>query len=280
MPITVTRRSQHDQPSVPLVVTYRGSDLLGKRAPSWLCRTAVPRRGGRSWSSALECVRRDDHEVRRDGAGAAGKGGAQPRAAGRALTRRAPPPPARMRESIGLDGGRASWRCCREPVHLPVKNDDWPQRRSNVVLPAARCACTSPGGPPAGPDAAADERGRRVALLDVALGGDRRTSSRKRLAAEPPVVTTPVGDVRQLLRGLAGCHVCPPERRRSRVASNTRLRTAGSRRGVRRWRLSTSARSPAHHRDRRGPIVPSRGAGAHRRAISRERAGAETRTSP
>ena len=199
------------QLSVPLVVTYWGSDLLGKRAPSGSVapQSRVEAAVMRRLSSACDATITQSVEMERVlPARAQKRNHVLP--AGVDLARFRPLAREDARSRLGWTADERVVLFAANP-DLPVKNHALAAaaiERLSSRLPEVRLHVAW-GRPP-------DEMPLLMSAADALLLTSRSEGSpnvvKEALAAELPVVTTPVGDVRQLLRGLAGCHVCPPDK--------------------------------------------------------------------
>jgi glycosyltransferase involved in cell wall biosynthesis len=198
------------QVRAPLVVTYWGSDLLGKRTPT---DSITPK-------SRIEAA------VFRQLARVAAATITQSRQMAERL-----PPATRARNHV-LPAGIELERFRPLPREEARRRLDWPQDE-RVVLFAGNPELAVKNYPLAQAAHARLAEGRDGVRLRVAWGNppdrmplfmsaadalvlpSRSEGSpnvvKEAMAAELPVVATPVGDVEELLPGVPGCHVSPPD---------------------------------------------------------------------
>ncbi len=194
----------------PLVVTYWGSDLLGKRTPSdsitlkSRLEAAAFRQLPRVAAATITQSRQMELRLP---ARCRARNHILP--AGIDLGRFEPTPREQARRELGWPSSEPVVLFAGNP-ELAVKN--YPlaaeahrrleRRIGNVRLRVAW------GNPP-------DEMPRFMNAADVLILPSRSEGSpnvvKEAMATELPVVATPVGDVEDLLAGVAGCHVSPPE---------------------------------------------------------------------
>ncbi len=194
----------------PLVITYWGSDLLGKATPTGemtrksLIEARVFRQLPR-FAAATITQSAQMHE--RLPASCRERDTVLP--AGIELERFRPRPQDEARRELGWPLGEKVVLFAGNP-DLPVKNH--PLAEAAHARLAARVDGTSLrvawGNPP-------DMVPLFMSAADVLLLPSRTEGSpnvvKEAMAAELPVVATPVGDVRELLTGVAGCAVCEPD---------------------------------------------------------------------
>lgn len=193
------------QVGTPLVISYCGSDLLGEHTEH-----------GVSLSSRLEraLFRRLSHVADATITKSADMAAVLPRAArarnhvipnGVDLDRFAPEPQRAARAALGWRPGERVVLFAGNP-ELPVKNAAL-ARAACALVPGARLHVAF-GHPP-------ELMPRLMSASDVLLVPSRSEGSpnvvKEAMAAELPVVATPVGDVPERLAGVPGCSVCPPE---------------------------------------------------------------------
>ena len=194
----------------PLVVTYWGSDLLGKRAPSGAVapHSRAEATVFRQLARVCDATITQSLEMERAlPASAQARNHVLP--AGIDLARFRPIDRARARARLGWAADERVVLFAANP-ELPVKNHPLAVaavERLRARVPAARLQVAW-GRPP-------DEMPLLMSAADALVLPSRSEGSpnvvKEALAAELPVVATPVGDVAQLLDGLPGCHVCPPD---------------------------------------------------------------------
>lgn len=198
------------QVRAPLVVTYWGSDLLAKATPAGgLTRKSrieaavfrqLPRVAAATITQSLQMQNRLPASVR-------ARDTVLP--AGIELERFRPVPQAEARRELGWPADERVVLFAGNP-ELAVKN--YPLAEAAHARLPERFAGTKLrvawGNPP-------DMVPLFMNAADVLLLPSRSEGSpnvvKEAMAAELPVVATPVGDVRELLTGVAGCAVCEPD---------------------------------------------------------------------
>ncbi|MDP2710653.1 MAG: glycosyltransferase [Solirubrobacteraceae bacterium] len=194
----------------PLVVTYWGSDLLGKRAPSGAVaphsrlEAATFRQLARITAATITQSLEMEQALP---ASAQRRNHVLP--AGIELERFRPLDRDEARARLGWEADERVVLFAANP-ELPVKNHPLAVaavERLRAHVPDARLEVAW-GRPP-------DEMPLLMNAADALLLPSRSEGSpnvvKEALAAELPVVATRVGDVEQLLAGLPGCHACPSD---------------------------------------------------------------------
>jgi teichuronic acid biosynthesis glycosyltransferase TuaC len=194
----------------PLVVSYCGSDLLGARGPSGSItprgklEVAAFRRLARVAAATITKSEEMAEVLPRR---CRGRNHVIPNGVDLDRFRRIDPAEARRR--LGWSAGETAVLFVGDP-RLAVKNHALAEavcRRAAGVLPDTRLHVASELAPSQIPlwMSAAD------ALLVTSRAEGSPNMVKEAMAAELPVVSTPVGDVPERLRGLPGCHVRPAD---------------------------------------------------------------------
>jgi len=230
------------QVRAPLVVTYWGSDLLGKRGPTGTVapQSRVEAAVMRRLAAACDATITQSVEMERVlPATAQARNHVLP--AGVDLARFRPIPRADARARLGWTADERVVLFAANP-DLPVKNHPLAVaavEHLRASVPDVRLQVAW-GRPP-------DEMPPLLMSAADALVLPSRSEGspnvvKEALAAELPVVATAVGDVEQLLDGLPGCHVCPPDAVALASGLEDALRADGCPKVAWRWRRWTSVR--------------------------------------
>jgi glycosyltransferase involved in cell wall biosynthesis len=196
-------------PRLPLVLSYCGDDLLGTRdatgalTPRSRVEAAVFRRLARACDATITKSREMEERLP---ASARARNHVIPN--GVDLERFAPVPRDEARSRLGWGGERVVLFAADPAV--ATKNHALAAaavERLGGELPDVRLHVAS-GTPP-------DEMPLVMSAADALVLTSRSEGSpnvvKEAMAAELPVVATPVGDVRERIGGVDGCHVKPPE---------------------------------------------------------------------